>query len=85
MDKLWEAGKLGRCPDLGLTAKLMFDQTKPKIKPHLLQLGEAVGEPSTYLMGLAVRPHAGRVIHTSTRNPVHTWACRLANDNAIML
>ena len=58
VDKLWEAGKLGRCPDLGLTAKLMFDQTKPKIKPHLLQLGEAVGEPSTYLMGLAVRPHA---------------------------
>lgn len=54
-DWLWEAGKLGQCLHLGLTAKLGFDQTKKKIKPHLLQTKRGGKRARCSLMGIAMR------------------------------
>ena len=55
MDLFYGATYTGQCLHLGLTAKLGFDQTKKKIKPHLLQTKRGGTRARCSLMGIAMR------------------------------
>jgi hypothetical protein len=55
MDLFYGATYTGQCLHLGLTAKLGFDQTKKKIKPHLLQTKRGGKRARCSLMGIAMR------------------------------